>query len=66
MKSSLGVSGSSAKDREVREFVFGRNSYLFVDGPEVGGSGRRKMGNLIGIVRGGVVQLKLVVRSLDS
>jgi hypothetical protein len=62
-KSSLGVLGSSGKDREVR--VFGRSLYLFVDVPEVGLLGRRKMGNSIKRVKGGVVLLKLVVRSLD-
>ena len=64
VKSSLEVWGSSGKDHVVR--VFGRSLYLFVDGLVVVLLGRRRMENLRERVRGDVVLLKLVVRSLDS
>jgi hypothetical protein len=63
VKSSLEVWGSGGKDHVERGS--GRNSYLFVDDQVVAQLRRRKMGNSIMRVRGGVVLLKLVVMSLD-
>jgi len=63
-KSSLEVSDSSGKDHVAH--AFGMNLYLFVDGlVVVSSSSEKRMGDLIMIMRGGAVLLKMVVRSRD-